>query len=456
MRLSFDHGTLVLTEAPDCNLDFVPGLLWDDRVGLFRAPAHRYTDVLGALRERGLPVVDAARPAESRTTGPWKTVELRPYQRAALLSWDLGERRGLVVLPTGSGKTRVAVAALAARRVPALCLVPTRALLEQWRHTLASAYGGRVGCLGDGQRTIEDVTVATFESAYRHMPTLGHRFQLLVVDEVHHFGAGLRDEALEMAIAPERLGLTATLPGDAARARLTDLVGPVVFRLDISDLAGSWLADFDLVTIHLGLDPEERRRYAEDYRVFAHVNRRFRELHPTGTWAEFVSAASQSPEGRAALAAFRRSQRLLAFTRAKARAVHELLARHRDARVLVFTADNDTAYAISRQELVMPITCDISRLERRRALEAFRSGALRALVSARVLNEGIDVPDADVAVIVGGTLGQREHVQRVGRLLRPKPGKRAIVYDLVTLATTEPRRAAERRRALAAASPVYP
>ncbi|MEO7035861.1 MAG: helicase-related protein, partial [Polyangiaceae bacterium] len=73
------------------------------------------------------------------------------------------------------------------------------------------------------------------------------------------------------------------------------------------------------------------------------------------------------------------------------------------------------------------------------------------LVSARVLNEGIDVPDADVAIVVGGTQGEREHIQRVGRLLRPVQGKRALIYELVTRATAEARRATERRRALAPA-----
>jgi hypothetical protein len=83
------------------------------------------------------------------------------------------------------------------------------------------------------------VTVATFEGAYRHMAQLGDRFDLLIVDEVHHFGAGLRDEALEMAIAGARLGLTATPPRDAgAVARLAELVGPTVFELAVADLAG--------------------------------------------------------------------------------------------------------------------------------------------------------------------------------------------------------------------------
>jgi superfamily II DNA or RNA helicase len=288
------------------------------------------------------------------------------------------------------------------------------------------------------------------------MPVIGKNFELMVVDEVHHFGVGVRDEALEMSIAGERLGLTATPPAGPALARLAELVGPVVYHLGIGDLAGSWLADFDLVTVHLGLDRDERARYSTDHRLFADVHRRFRRLHPHGTWQEFVSGASQSDEGRRALDAWRRTRKLLSFTHAKARAVGLLLDRHREARVLVFTADNDSAYAIARARLIMPITCDIARSERQRALAAFRAGELRALVSARVLNEGIDVPDADVAIVVGATGGEREYVQRVGRLLRPMPDKRALVYELVTLATNEPRRAAERRRALAAAAPIAP
>ncbi len=103
---------------------------------------------------------------------------------------------------------------------------------------------------------------------------------------------------------------------------------------------------------------------------------------------------------------------------------------------------------VQREHLIMPITCDVGRKERDIVLERFRSGALRALVSARVLNEGLDVPDADLAIIVGSSLGEREHVQRVGRLLRPAPGKRALVYELVARRTTEVGQARRRRAAL--------
>ena len=127
----------------------------------------------------------------------------------------------------------------------------------------------------------------------------------------------------------------------------------------------------------------------------------------------------------------------------------QLLERHRESRVLIFTADNETAYSISRQHLIMPLTCDIGPAERTDTIARFRQGKLRALVSAQVLNEGFDVPDADVAIIVAGRLGEREYVQRVGRLLRPAPGKRARIYELLARGTSDVRQALRMREALA-------
>lgn len=415
MKLLFDHGTLVPAEAPDLSRKAIPGILWDPRVALYRAPAHRYAEVAETLAALKMPFVDEVQPGRARASHLghlWRPVELRPY----------------------------------ADTVPGTDARASEPVV--WR--VSRFYPGTIGCLGDGRQEIQQVTVATFESAFRWMPRIGNRFELLVVDEAHHFGSGIRDEALEMCVANRRLGLSATPPHGPALARLEAMLGPVVYQLGVGDLAGTWLADFDLVVLRVALDREERARYDADHRLFSELNRQFRSMHPTGTWQELVAAASQSVEGRAALRAWRRTRQLVGFTRAKAAAVKALLARHRDAKVLIFTADNAAAYAIAREHLVMPITCEIGRQERERALQGFRDGKLRALVSARVLNEGIDVPEAEVAIIVGGTQGEREHVQRIGRLLRPAPGKRATVYELVTLATSEARRATERRRGLAA------
>jgi superfamily II DNA or RNA helicase len=449
MKLRFDRGTIVVADSPSgVNLAAAPGVLWDSRVHAHRAPARRYSDLKRWLHASGVRFLDLSdRPRSAREA--WRGVDLRPYQEAALSAWELAHRRGVVALPTGSGKTRLALAAMQRTQLSALCLVPTRVLLDQWAREIATMYRGPIGYYGDGVRRVTTVTVATFEAAYRHMSELGDRFDLLIVDEVHHFGGGLRDEALEMAIAGARLGLTATPPRDARAATvLSELVGPTVFELAVADLAGGFLASFDLITLSLDLFPEERSAYTNLSVIFTGFYADFRRAAPDAAWADFGRYASRSPAGRRALAAWWQMRRLLSFTHAKRRALRSLLERHHGSKVLVFTADNDTAYAIARDHLIMPLTCDISRRERDDVLERFRRGELRALVSARVLNEGLDVPDADVAIVVGGALGEREHVQRIGRLLRPSEGKRAIAYELVTRNTVEVSQARRGRRGL--------
>ncbi len=354
------------------------------------------------------------------------------------------------MLPTGSGKTQVALAAIATTRAPSLCLVPTRALMTQWLDAIAGVWDGPIGRFGDGERVLGPVTIATFASGYRHMAHIGERFGLLVVDEAHHFGHGARDEALEMSIAPLRLGLTATPPepGPAA-SRLGVLIGPAVFERAISDLVGRYLAPLERITWRLALAPDERREYNALHDVYQRAWRAFQGNHLDASWEDFMRHGAETDEGRRGLAAWRRAQRLLGFPSRKRDALGLLLARHREQRTLIFVSDNETAYAIARTHLVMPITCDIGRTEREEALARFRSGALRALVSAQVLNEGLDVPNAEVGIVVGGRFGAREHAQRVGRLLRPGAGKRAVLYELVVGQSSEVRSAERRSRNLA-------
>jgi len=144
---------------------------------------------------------------------------------------------------------------------------------------------------------------------------------LLIVDEVHHFGGGLRDEALEMAMADARLGLTATPPrGAGAAARLAELVGPTVFELAVGDLAGGFLASFDAITLYLDLSPEETSADTSLSGEFTGAYGEFRRAAPDASWTDFSQHAARTPEGRRALAAWSQMRRLLAFTHAKRRA----------------------------------------------------------------------------------------------------------------------------------------
>jgi superfamily II DNA or RNA helicase len=426
-------------------------LRWDPRVGAYRAPAHRYLALRRALTAAEVPWQTTLAPPGS-LRGPLRALPLRSYQREALQRWRENDHQGLVVLPTGSGKTRVALAALAALARATLVLVPTRVLLGQWVDALGSLQidGVRIGVLGDGRRELRPITVATFESAYRHADRFGHCFALVVVDEAHHFGSGARAEALEMCIAPARLGLTATLPDDpAALDRLRQLIGPVVCRYATAQLCGEHLAPFDRVQLFVDLDDEERRVYEEARRCYATAYRAF-VCSGGKSWSAFVANAGATLWGRRALHGFAESRRVVSTARAKLALVQSLLQRHADDRLLIFTADNSAAYTLSRRLLIPAITCDIVRAERAAVLGRLRQGRLRALISSRVLNEGIDLPEARVGIIVGGAQGRREHVQRVGRLLRPRPGKRAVIYELIARETFEVGHASRRQRALVA------
>ena len=132
--------------------------------------------------------------------------------------------------------------------------------------------------------------------------------------------------------------------------------------------------------------------------------------------------------------------------------VGELLERHAERRVLVFTRSNAAAYEVSRLYFVPVVTHHVGRRERTWVLDAFREGRVRCIVSSRVLNEGLDVPEADVAILLGGALGLREFRQRVGRVLRGGPDKRAVIYEVVVSESPESRKLARHSEALAEGS----
>lgn len=145
------------------------------------------------------------------------------------------------------------------------------------------------------------------------------------------------------------------------------------------------------------------------------------------------------------MAAYRHQRQLAFAAPAKLNFVDMLLYIHRDDRSIVFTQDNRTAYDISRRFLIPVITHQTKVSERSKILKGLAEGTIRAVVTSKVLNEGVDVPDANVAIVVSGSGSVREHVQRLGRILRKKDGKHAKLYELITANTGEAY-TSERRR----------
>ncbi|HEV8244596.1 MAG TPA: helicase-related protein, partial [Polyangiaceae bacterium] len=155
--------------------------------------------------------------------------------------------------------------------------------------------------------------------------------------------------------------------------------------------------------------------------------------------------SAQSAAGQRAMRSYRRQRELALTSSAKLEYLEHLLSLHSKQRSLVFTQDNATAYAVSRRFLIPVITHQTKVKERSEILEKLASGVYKAVATSKVLNEGVDVPDASVAIVLSGSGSVREHVQRLGRVLRRQGDKRAILYELVSSRTNESG-TSERRR----------
>jgi superfamily II DNA or RNA helicase len=464
VSLRFDEGT-VRIRGPESVVADLPATSYDDRSETWRAPAHRYAALRDALADRDVAVDDtvlAASDLPDLTTA----YELRDYQHEALDAWRDAGNRGVLELPTGSGKTVVAIAAIAARDEPALVVVPTIDLLDQWERELAAEFDVPIGRLGGGEQRVEAITVSTYDSAYLRADELGGRFDLVVFDEVHHLGGeGYRDIARLLA-APARMGLTATFGRpDGAHEVIEELVGPVVHRLSAADLAGDHLAAFDIKRVAVELTPDERERYEAHQGTFTdYLASSGIQMRSGSDYQELVKRSGNDPEARAALLAKQRAREVMMNAENKVRELERVLDRHRGDRIIVFTAYTDLVYRLSERFLMPAITHETGAAERREILEGFRAGDYSRVVTANVLDEGVDVPDANVAVVLSGSGSEREFTQRLGRVLRPNtdgvseavaseasesaaPSRtgRALLYELVTEETAEERVARRRR-----------
>jgi len=451
VRLTFEDGTIrVDGDWESCPGDAdpkpLPGVERDTRSESGRAPAHRYAELRRTLDAHGLDHTDAV-PAWAELSLS-STYQLREYQQDALTAWQNNDRRGVLELPTGSGKTVIGIGAIESVGQSALVVVPTIDLLEQWRRELETEFGGPVGQLGGGTQRVEDLTVSTYDSAYLRADELGDRFGLVVFDEAHHLGGeGYRDIARLLA-APARLGLTATFERpDGAHEAVESLVGPLVHRVAVDELAGDHLADYDIKRIEVSLTDDEREAYERHQETFTDYLASSNIRMTSGSdYQELVKRSGNDPRAREALLAKQRAREIMNNAERKVHRLADILDRHREDRVLVFTAHTDLVYRLSERFLMPAVTHETGADERRDILRRFREGDYSRVVTANVLDEGVDVPDANVAVLLAGSGSQREFTQRLGRILRPKDdGGRALLYELVTEETAEERVARRRR-----------
>nr|WP_278911689.1 DEAD/DEAH box helicase family protein [Deinococcus wulumuqiensis] len=443
-QLRLDRGTLVMKDVPEV---VMPLFQWDARSQSYRAKGQDYRAIVEGLKKGNVPFRDEAAGFLKLELDFSREITPYPHQQQALASWKRAGRRGVVEVPTGGGKTLIAQLALRDTPRSALICVPTLDLLAQWYSGLVAAFpDANVGMLGGGSKDETPILISTYDSAAIHAEDLAGRYALLICDEVHHLPGDWTRVIAEMSIAPYRLGLSATLKRSDGRERdLDTLIGPVVFSCSPDELAGTSLAAYRDEVIRVRLSPSEQQRYDDLIRQrndFLRLNNI--RLGTIEGWKKFIMS-SGSPQGRAAMLAHREAKSLAYGTEGKLRVLEEILANHPEARTLIFVNDNATVYRISREFLIPAITHQTGAKERVAILDRFRSGEYQYLVSGQVLNEGVDVPEASVAVVLSGTATEREHIQRLGRILRKSEGKNAVLYEVITEGTTEERVSQQRR-----------
>ncbi len=447
--LKFDRGTLLLetkNPAPFKQAVSSTAFRYDERVFAYRCDAIHYSTICETAIQAGFQLTD--------NVAKWKRVlwpepalpEPRREQKEAYHAW-MATKRGFIVMPTGTGKTEVAVAIMRDTGVSTLIAAPVRDLMYQWQRRILGSLGCDAGIIGDNIFTVRPVSVTTYDSACIHMETLGALFKLIIFDECHHLPGDMRRDAALMSAAPWRMGLSATPQRSDGREKdLEQLIGPPVYNLPLSAIRGKSLADYEIVRIPIHLSPEEQEIYNSNSLL---VRRYMSERNQAGKsfdWHDLLAETGKNPDARAAQKAYYIMQSIQDRAVEKLRVLEDIFRLHLGTPIIVFAGSNAMARDISRRFLIPCLLNHCGKKERMDILNGLCDGSYPALTANQVLDEGVDLPEAKVAVVVGGQASSRQAVQRLGRILRKSGNKRGVLYEVVCEETSEVKRSRQRRK----------
>ncbi|WP_150268599.1 DNA repair helicase XPB [Paenibacillus tepidiphilus] len=378
------------------------------------------------LTRLGYPVLDRAGYRAGQTLSvKWSGADfrLREYQLEAARAFEKGGGSGVIVLPCGAGKTVVGIAAVERLQCETLILTSNATSVEQWREELLSRTSLSEDLIGEytgEKREVRPVTVATYQmlthrsgkdAPFLHMSLFNERnWGLIIYDEVHLLPAPVFRATAEIQ-ATRRLGLTATLVREDGREDdVFSLIGPKSYELPWKQLEQEgFIASVECIELTVPMDMRLRSEYA--------------------------------------YAGSREQFRLAAGNPGKAEAAKRIVEAHPATPVLVIGQYLDQLEHLAEELQAPLITGKTPQRQRSELYEAFNEGGLRVLVVSKVANFAVNLPDAAVAIEVSGAYGSRqEEAQRLGRILRPKPGdNKAYFYTLVSEDSREQEFALRRR-----------
>ncbi|MHA1757800.1 MAG: helicase-related protein, partial [Promethearchaeota archaeon] len=222
------------------------------------------------------------------------------------------------------------------------------------------------------------------------------------------------------------------------------LIGEKIIEIKPEEHKGEYLSDFEIKKIFVDFNEEEFEEYNNAHKIFRqYLISRNIKLRSPKDFQRLIKLSGRDPEARRAILMRNKAERLAFNSRAKIEVLSKLLDKKN--RTIIFTKYNDMVYEISRRFLIPCITYKTKKNERNEILEKFKKGLYRAIISSQVLDEGINVPEANIGIILSGTGSSREYIQRLGRLLRPIENKKAILYEIITKDSIETKTSYRRR-----------
>jgi superfamily II DNA or RNA helicase len=224
------------------------------------------------------------------------------------------------------------------------------------------------------------------------------------------------------------------------------LIGPVAYHMPFNRARGKTLAEFDVVRVPVALSGREQATYDQCSRLLRHFIASRRKELPGYTWRQLCEESPRDPAARKAQKAYYLKRSVEDRADEKLRVLEDIFRLHAGRRTIVFAGSNAMAMDVSRRFLVPTILSHTPKRERHAVLDGFAAGRFGVIVANRVLDEGVDVPEAKVAVVIGGQASTRQAKQRLGRVLRMSGRQRATLYEVVCENTKEVLRSRKRRR----------
>jgi len=424
----------------------------EPRYGTLRVLPSNLWNLKRRLRSKGLRVKLGFRLDFKVNVRITPSFKLRDYQMEAYERWKKAGYRGVIVLPVAAGKTFIGIKAISDLQLKTLVLVPTIDLLRQWANVIQSRLNlpnSHIGVFGGGRKELRDITVMTYDSARIYAERIIKKFGLIIADECHHAVSPGYSRVFRLSMAPYRLGLTATpFRSDALHKLYPQIIGAIVYEVKPKALQiKGYLATYEERKIYVKLSPKEYSEYKKLMKVYMdYCKRMFPHIKdPRERFKAVLKRAAIDREARDALRARHKARQIALSTERKLELVEKLLKKYSNEKVLLFSRYTDIIRELSRRFFIPKILHDTPKNERETLLKLFREGKVTKLATAMALDEGIDVPDASVAIVISGTGSNREYIQRLGRILRPKE-KKAILIEIITKGTIDYDLAYRRRR----------